>query len=86
MENEQDPICVTEDHPCIKSMAGDHKPETGLGDVITDGAMSLTFSSLPIKSVVFSPELHLGKSRVTLLKLNIPEKSPRSASKTLILI
>ena len=51
--NEQDLICVTRDHICIKSVTSDHKPETGLGDVVTDGTMSLSPSS-PVKSVVFS--------------------------------
>lgn len=36
-----------------KSVTVDHKPETGLGDVITDDAMSLSHST-PIKSVVLS--------------------------------
>ena len=38
---------------CAKSVTVDHKPETGLGDVITDDAMSLSHST-PIKSVVLS--------------------------------
>ena len=53
LANEQDPICVTGDYICIKSVTSDHKPETGLGDVITDDAMSLSHST-PIKSVVLS--------------------------------
>ena len=82
LENEQDLICMTGDHICIKSVTSDHKPRTGLGDVVTDGAMSLSPSSVSSSQ----PELHLNKSRAMLLKFNIPEKSPGSASKTLILI
>jgi len=82
LANEQDSICVTGDYICIKSVTSDHKPETGLGDVVSDRAMSLSPSSVSSSQ----PELHLNKSRAMLLKFNIPEVSPGSASKTLILI